>query len=60
MAVVVVVLQHVLAESDRLERVVVSSVAGAVTYVAALALLDRPLLHEAQTIVRDLFSRVRT
>ncbi len=59
MAVVVVVLQHFLAETGRLERVALSSAAGAVTYVAALALLDRALLREGHTIVRDLFSRSR-
>jgi O-antigen/teichoic acid export membrane protein len=60
MAVVVVVLQHVVSETGRLERVVLASAAGAVTYVAVLVLLDRPLLLEGHTILRDLFSRSRT
>lgn len=59
MGLVVVVLQHLLIDSGRLERVAISCAAGVVTNLAAVALLDRTLLREGRTIVRELFSRSR-
>lgn len=57
MTVIVLVVQHFVPETSRLERVAVAAVAGAVTYTASLFLLDRGLVRDVNTVVRDLLSR---
>lgn len=58
MAVVVLTVRRVLLpDAAPLERLVVSAMAGGVTYGAALVLLDRGLVGEVGSIARDLVSR---
>jgi O-antigen/teichoic acid export membrane protein len=60
MAVVVWVVQHaLLSEAGRVERLIVSALAGALAYPAALLFLDRGLVKEVGTIARDLVSRAK-
>jgi O-antigen/teichoic acid export membrane protein len=58
MTAVVLATRHALPlESGSAERLVVSAVAGAVTYAATLLFLDRGLIGEVGVIVRDLAPR---
>jgi O-antigen/teichoic acid export membrane protein len=60
MAVAVWVVQHaLLSEAGRVERLIVSALAGALAYPAALLFLDRGLVKEIGTITRDLVSRAK-
>jgi O-antigen/teichoic acid export membrane protein len=57
MALAVVGVRHVMADSGLWERAVASAVVGAVSYVGALLVLDRNLVREVQSMARDLLSR---
>jgi O-antigen/teichoic acid export membrane protein len=57
MTVAVLSVRHALADAGLLERVVTSTVVGAVSYVGALVVFDRSLSAEVHTMARVLLSR---
>jgi O-antigen/teichoic acid export membrane protein len=59
MAAAVVGVRHVMADSGLWERAVASAVVGAVSYVGALLVLDRNLVHEVHIMAHDLLSRTK-
>jgi hypothetical protein len=48
-----------MADSGLWERAVASAVVGAVSYVGALLVLDRNLVHEVHIMAHDLLSRTK-